>query len=188
MVIQLCALFGLISLNFYTFLPMHMSGGGPEKFMTSLMGWDKSDDQNLLAWNVKTVNEIQMLFNKEFTYNMFENCSCEIGRLYTPHDVFFELPKLDYDTSTTTAQVSKSKSLQMFFRIDGNRNNEWSLQAYAGGKKKVIIFCDDCSKHKKKPLLEWQRMQGNLMIPPRAKLTIEKSSVSVIKDLYYGTP
>ncbi len=186
MIIQMCALFGLISLNYYTYLPIHLSGGGPENFMTSLMGWQKTDDKTLLQWNVKIVKEMQELFNREFTYNMFENCACEIGRATTPHDVFFKLPYLIHHESEKKVTVSSSKKLQMFFRVDGNRNNEWSLQAFAGGKKKVIIFCDKPSKHKKKPLLQWQRTRDSNLIPPSAKLRIEKLNSDVIKDLNYG--
>ena len=184
MIIQLCSLFGLISLNYYTYLPMHMSGGGPETFLTSLMGYQKEDGKRLLQWNVNIVNEIQSLLNREFTFNMFENLSCEIGRSLTPHDVFFELPQLGYSSTQQQAIVSSKSSLQIVFRVDGNRNNEWNLQGYAGGKKKLIIFADDSKKHKKAPLLQWQRMKDSGLIPPSAKLTFDKTSSKAIIDLY----
>ena len=186
MILQMFSLFGLISLNFYTYLPMHLSGGGPEKFMTSLMGWQTTDDKTLLQWNVNIVKEIQDLFNKEFTFNMFENCACEIGRGTTPHDVFFKLPYLIYHESEREVKVSSTRKLQMFFRVDGNRNNEWNLQAYAGGKKKIIIFCDNPSKHKKKPLLQWQRIRDTNCIAPSCKLHISKTNAAILKDLVYG--
>ena len=185
MIIQLCSLFGLISLNYYTCIPMHLSGGGPETFLTSLMGWRKEDDKSLLQWNVDIVQEIQDMTSKEFTYNFFENSTCEIARHLIPYDVFFNLPQLVYSSVSKEIFVDDSKRrLQICFRVDGNRNNEWNLQGYAGGKKKIIIFADDCNKHKKKPLLQWPRQKRNGLIPLSSKLTFDKSSARTIMELY----
>ena len=40
--IQLSSLFGLISLDFYTYIPMHLSGG-PGKFLRDYMHWEQSE-------------------------------------------------------------------------------------------------------------------------------------------------
>lgn len=183
MIVQLCALFGLLPLDFYTHIPMHVSGGGPKAFMLNLMKWNESD--SILDWNISIVKELQALFNNELTYNMFENATCEIGRSGRAEDVFFILPKLtyiqegtDYDGKDTCCD------LQLFFRIEGNRNSEWCLQAYAGGNKKVIVFCDNKQKHKKNPLVEWKRSKRTGFILRESKLKFENGATKVLQDLY----
>ena len=90
---QLTALFGLIPLDFYSYLPMHLSGG-PGNFLRDLMGFDTNfeskvkENNALLEWNVKTVTTLQKLYNKELTYNKFENLTCEISRQNMKNDFF----------------------------------------------------------------------------------------------------
>ena len=51
MMVQLCALFGLVPLHFYTYLPIHLNGG-PGHFMKDGMNWGKGNRKsNLLRWN-----------------------------------------------------------------------------------------------------------------------------------------
>ena len=147
MIVQLCALLGLLPLDFYTHIPMHLKGGGPRTFMLEFMGWNINE--NLLEWNMRIVRELQELFNKELTYNMFENGTCKIGRHQRAKDVYFILPRLTADKQMMGNPKECNPHLQIFFRIKGKQNSKWNLQGYAGGSKKVIIFCNNENKHKK---------------------------------------
>ena len=114
MIVQLCALFGLLPLDFYTHIPMHVSGGGPKAFMFNLMKWNETD--SLLDWNVSIVNDLQDLFNNELTYNMFENATCEIGRSGRAEDVYFFLPKLaSTHKGIDNDERDSSSDMQLFF-------------------------------------------------------------------------
>ena len=160
MMIQLCALFGLVPLEYYTFLPIHLNGG-PGTFMMEEMGWDRDEDKNLLEWNAKIVSEMQSLYNKEFTYNMFENAACEISRLQPPDDLHFAIPSVSEDImeKNKLSLDFESRRLQFYFRVDGNRNNSWRLQMFAGGKNKINVFPQ---RNGKGPfVMEWTKAKSN---------------------------
>ena len=171
MMIQLCALFGLVPLEYYTFLPMHLKGG-PGVFMTEEMGWDKSVDKHLLEWNTKIVSQMQLLYNKEFTYNMFENAACEISRLNPPDDLYFQIPSIDEDAKLKNrlSLCFATKRLQFYFRVDGNRNNNWKLQMYAGGKNKINIF--QGANQRGACLMEWTRAKSNGRLARSTKIRV----------------
>ena len=167
LLVQLCSLFGLVPLDYYTFLPIHLTGA-PEKFMTQLMKWDKSRNSDLLLWNVQIVNELQCLYNKEFTFNMFENAACEIARKDPPLDLYYNIPTLEkfkskeptYNLNRVSINFDK-KRLQFFFRVDGNRNNSWRLQMYAGGKNKINLFASQKEEENNQTLFRWTRAKSN---------------------------
>jgi hypothetical protein len=160
MMIQLCALFGLVPLEYYTFLPMHLNGG-PGVFMKEQMGWDNREDKNLLQWNTEIVTQMQLLYNKELTYNMFENAACEICRKKPPDDLHFQIPSIDEnkDWKNHLSLNFEKGRLQFYFRVDGNQSNNWNLQMYAGGKNKINIY--PVSKKRGSSLMEWTRAQSN---------------------------
>ena len=163
MMVQLCALFGLVPLQFYTYLPIHLNGG-PGGFMTNEMGWtDEGRKSNLLQWNTDILNELQALYNKEFTYNMFENAACEISRATSPNDLCYKIPSVTkYDEKTSRFRLDfETSRLQFFFRVDGNRNNNWKLQMFGGGKNKISVFGEQGSSRGNQFLLEWTRAQTN---------------------------
>ena len=171
MMIQLCALFGLVPLEYYTFLPIHLNGG-PRTFMMEEMGWDRHEDKNLLEWNVKIVSEMQLLYNKEFTYNMFENAACEISRLQPPDDLSFAIPSVSEDTieKNKLSLDFESRRLQFYFRVDGNRNNNWRLQMFAGGKNKINVFPP---RNGKGPfVMEWTRANSNGRLARSTKMRV----------------
>ena len=160
MMIQLFALFGLVPLEYYTFLPVHLNGG-PGRFLKEEMGWIPGRNKNLLEWNVKIVSELQALYNKEFTYNMFENAACEISRNTFPNDLSYKIPSISEDP-IRQKHISfdfKNERLQFYFRVDGNRSNNWRLQMYAGGKNKINVFATD--KKGEPYLLSWTRAKSN---------------------------
>ena len=162
MLVQLCALFGLVPLEYYTFIPMHFNGG-PGKFMVNEMGWNKTSDKNLLQWNVDIVTEMQALYNKEFTYNMFENAACEISRRYPPDDLYFAIPSIAKHPTRKDQIILDftNKRLQFYFRVDGNRSNNWRLQMYAGGKNKISVFGNSRVGKKEPLMMNWTRAQSN---------------------------
>jgi len=171
MMIQLCALFGLVPFDYYTFLPMHLEGG-PGKFMTEEMGWDKCVTKHLLEWNAGIVSQMQLLYNKEFTYNFFENATCEISRKSPPDDLYFQVPSIDEDMKMKNrlSLHYENKRLQFFFRVDGNRSNKWKLQMYAGGKNKINIY--PVSNQGGPSLMEWSRAQSNGRLARSTKIRV----------------
>ena len=173
MMVQLLALFGLVPLEFYTFLPMHL-GGGPGHFMMNEMQWDKSGDNNLLLWNTQIVSELQGLYNKELTFNMFENASCEISRKDPPNDLHFRIPSIREDPhlkNSMTLNFAKQR-LQFYFRVDGNRNNQWRLQMFAGGSNKISV-CDSSGGFERGIcLMSWARAKSNGRLARTTKLQL----------------
>lgn len=181
MMVQLCALFGLVPLEYYTFLPMHLNGG-PGKFMVNEMGWHKTADKNLLEWNVQIVTEMQTLYNKEFTYNMFENAACEISRRSPPDDLHFAIPSIMIDPNDKKSAFLNytNQRLQFFFRVDGNRSNNWRLQMYAGGKNKIAVFGNSRIGRKDPFMMSWTRAQSNGRLARSTKVNI---NLNVLRSL-----
>ena len=166
MMVQLCALFGLVPLHFYTYLPIHLNGG-PGHFMKDGMNWGKGNRKsNLLRWNADIMAELHSLYNKELTYNMLENAACEIGRNTTPNDLHFNIPRVE-DVGCNSSLSSRLKinfgkrRLQFYFRVDGNRNNNWKLQMFAGGKNKITVFPERTTSKNGSYFLSWTRAQSN---------------------------
>ena len=175
MMVQLCALFGIVPLDFYTFLPIHLKGG-PGVFMKEMMNWEKSHSKCLLQWNVDIVSKLQQIYNKEVTYNLFENGGCEIGRKNTPNDLYFLIPNATKEKQGRIKFMFNTSRLQFFFRVDGNRSNDWRVQMFAGGSNKIILFCD--KKNKLEPVLEWPRAKSNEMISTSSKLNVNWRSLT----------
>ena len=171
MMVQLFALFGLVPLEYYTFLPVHLNGG-PGRFMREEMGWNSCEDKNLLKWNTEIVSEMQALYNKEFTYNMFENAACELSRNKSPHDLYYKIPSISknpQDPKSISIDFVKGR-LQFYFRVDGNRGNNWKLQMFAGGKNKINVFA---TNRKGDPyLLEWPRAKSNGLLVRATKVRV----------------
>ena len=172
--IQLSSLFGLISLDFYTYIPMHLSGG-PGKFLRDSMHWEQSEIDktstnvreidSLLRWNAETVVELQHLYNRELTHNFFENGTCEITRRLRKYDHYYYLPWVQHGNPL---KISEDK-LQLFFRVNGRRSSKWMLEAF-DGKRKFIIFSDSDTESS---LLRWERSGLENRIRPTTKLVIQ---------------
>ena len=174
MMVQLFALFGLVPLQYYTFIPMHLKGG-PGTFMEEEMRWDKLSGKNLFEWNAGIVNEMQALYNKEFTYNMFENAACEISRNDVRDDLYFAIPTVS-DDGTSKPRLNldfKSRRMQFNFRVDGNRCNNWILQMYAGGKNKINVYPP--TKGKGPSILEWTKARSNGLLSRTTKVRVNLS-------------
>lgn len=182
---QLCALFGIIQLDFYTYIPMH-NGGGPEIFMSNLMNFQTSSGANkkkreeeIIEWNVKQVSELQDLYNKEFTYNMFENLACEIVRGTTAYDLFFKMYQIKVSDGKQVI-IDRNKRLQLFFRVNGRQSCNWVLEGF-NGKSKFYLFADKQSS--KAALLKWERA-SNGHIRKNVRLQINQEGLGLIRNIF----
>jgi hypothetical protein len=99
---------------------------------------------------------------------MFENAACEIARKDPPKDLYYNIPTLEkckskdpkYNSNRVSINFDK-KRLQFFFRVDGNRNNSWRLQMYAGGKNKINLFGSQKEEENNQTLFRWTRAKSN---------------------------
>lgn len=132
-IILMAALMGLLPLEFYVYVPMHLNGG-PGTFMKEEMGWNSTlygaqNDVMLVKWTVTTMKELQFLFTTEYTPNMNENASCILGRKTKKYDTHYFLPW--YDSSLN--QLTEPK-MQLHFRLNGRKSNHWHVETHDGLK------------------------------------------------------
>ena len=143
--VSLAALIGLVPLEFYVNIPMHMSGtgkGGPEKFMIEEMNWKTirndfagdNDNIKLIHWTAGIIAEMNDHFGNEWTPNMFENTSCIISRNSTRVDVHYLLPWWDKNKCELTDSYH-----QLEFRVMGGKKRDWELLAFNGERKHVFL-------------------------------------------------
>ena len=140
-IISFAALVGLLPLEFYVNIPMHL-GGGPGRFMMEHVNWSsiseryagKHDNIKVITWSAETVDEMTDLFGSQFTSNLLENGSCIIGRGTDKHDLHFLLP-------WTKGELTKSFEWhhQLEFRVVPSIMNKWELVAFDGNKKVVFL-------------------------------------------------
>ena len=95
------------------------------------------------------VSWLQALYNKEVTYNFFENGGCEIGRLHPPNDLYFLIPNPTKVKKGLIQFNHNAHRLQFFFRVGGNRLNDWRIQMFAGGSNKIDLFSNRENNNKK---------------------------------------
>lgn len=141
--VQLSALLGLLPLDFYAYVPLHMNGG-PGNFLKGYMNIDqvlptiegKNRDEKIIKFTDSEMKRLQFLFNNTYTGNMNENASCIIGRSTHKHDVFYFLPWYDHNTSTLTQQ---DEHLQLMFYISCPKAYNYVLMAYDGWNSYPII-------------------------------------------------
>ena len=133
-IIVIAALLGLLPIDFYVYVPMHLNGG-PGIFMKEQMGWNstlygaKKNDANLMKWTVTTMKELQSLFTTEYTPNMHENACCILGRKRIKYDTHYFLPW--YDASKN--QLTEPR-IQLHFRVNGGKCNHWHVETHDGLK------------------------------------------------------
>jgi len=144
--ILLSSLVGILPLEFYINVPMHHSEG-PRKFLELEMDYnnykhsqnDMSKIEKLLTWTTNELNELQHLFTKNLTANMFENAACMISRSKKKVDVFYFMPWYNDQTSELT-----SDAMQLCFRVKREGTNTWNLEAFDG--KNTFCFLSTNSK------------------------------------------
>ena len=143
----------------------------------------------MLLWNTQIVSDLQGLYNKEFTFNMFENASCEISRKDPPNDLHFRIPSIREDPhvkNKISLDFAKQR-LQFYFRVDGNRNNTWRLQMFAGGSNKISV-CDSSGGFERGLcLMNWTRAKSNGRLSQATNLQLNtqllsKLDNSIVKD------
>lgn len=146
--VHLSALIGLLPLDYYIYTPMHL-GGGPERYLKEYMNYTEEEsalegstsEDKLISWTVNEMKELQEHYTTEYTPNMMENTSCIIGRSSPKPDVFFYLPWYDLQTKTFT-----DYDVQIMFRINGYRKNEWTLEAYSGRDSVIQLYSNGIPK------------------------------------------
>lgn len=145
-IILLGSLLGLLPLTFYVYVPMHLHGG-PGKFLKEDMGWNNNNNSNsnskndtMIHWTIDTMKELHALFTTEFTPNMYENASCILGRNSTKYDIHYYLPWYDVESHKLT-----DPKMQLYFRVNGKRNNNWQVEAY-DGYRTIIMEGYLCTK------------------------------------------
>ena len=162
--IHLSALIGLLPLDYYIYTPMHLSGG-PGNYLRNYMNYNddcnikikaKTSNEQLIEWTVTEMKELQDHFTLEYTATMNENLSCIIGRNQKKFDVFFHLPWYNPKEESVTKY-----DVQIMFRVNGYRNNNWTLEAYDGMNKVIQLH----SKHvdKSRDVVFYSRNNGKLM-------------------------
>ena len=84
--INFASLLGILPLDYYVYIPMHLTGG-PGKFLKNEMSWDLvvssipggTISEKLCEWTNRELKEMQELFTSELFPNMYENGSCIIS-------------------------------------------------------------------------------------------------------------
>lgn len=140
-IVCLASLIGLLPLEFYVYVPMHMSGG-TGSFLVDEMGWEnqrhkfeeKNDNVKLITWTSKIMDEMNKNFGQEFTPNMLENACCKISRVNVAKDVHFMLPWIDCDN-----EVTQKYHHQLEFRIVGGNRREWELVCFDGVSRHIVV-------------------------------------------------
>ena len=142
--ICLASLLGLLPIEFYVNVPLHFEGG-TGMYTKQIMGFPlnhkmsakekKLTMPNLLEWNNGVLNKLTSLFNKELTPNILENTLCILGRGKRRVDPFYFLPTLDPNSKN----IVKGKCMQLCFRINGNRCNDWNVECNSGGKSHTFL-------------------------------------------------
>ena len=139
--IHLCSLIGLIQLEFYIFTPMH-NKGGPGEYLYNYLNFKEELDHHegsnikdcLINWTCSEMRELQKHFTEQYTPNMNENVACIIGRSIPKHDIFYFLPRYDNNTNKFT-----ENNIQLMFRINGYRSNQWTLEVNNGNDTTVKL-------------------------------------------------
>ena len=138
--ICLSSLLGLLPIEFYINVPVHLDGGTgvctkqilKTEHSNLLNNKQKRRDylqQNLSDWNTEIVKTFGVLFNKDITPNIIENTLCIMGRRIPRVDVFYYLP---YVQENTGMVVNDGKRIQLCFRVNGNRLNDWNIECNTG--------------------------------------------------------
>ena len=162
--ICMSSLIGLLPLDYYVNVPMHMSGG-PREFLIRSMNIENqlsnlegdTIDEKLCRWTDQKMKELNRHYSKELTPNMIENCSCIIGRGRPKRDVFYCLPWYDHKLD----KISYTSHIQLMFKLEGFNTNSWHIEVYDGFH--LHIFASSTN-----PLLN--------------KLSFHKSTEGYIKD------
>ena len=133
--IQFLSLVGMIPLQYYVCLPIHMSGG-TGKFIEQLK-WTKINMHDKCN---NEVESLQKIYGCNFTPNMFENLCCILGRSRKRKDIFYHLPWVTKD-SDGSKQVSTNTKIQFSFCIKViNINNIFmTCKSSTHAKEEVVL-------------------------------------------------
>ena len=142
--IQLLSLIGVIPLQYYVYLPIHMSGG-PGNFIKKL-NWTK---KNMHKKCTEEISTLQKIYGCNFTPNMFENMSCILGRTKKRKDIFYYLPSI-VGNQDGSNKLSETQDIQFTFRIKiSNINNIFmTCKSSTYAKEEIVMSSTSSSKSK----------------------------------------
>jgi hypothetical protein len=113
---------------------------------------------------------------------MFENAACEISRARPKNDVHFAIPSVRKDPNAKNQVMLdyEQMRLQFYFRVDGNRNNNWRLQMFAGGKNKISVFGNPLKGKKDPFLFTWTRAKSNGYLAKNATIIVNMKALMML--------
>ena len=135
--ICLSSLLGLLPIEFYVNVPVHFDGG-TGVCTRRILNIERSNltrkerkehSQDLADWNTEITKSFGVLFNRDVTPNMIENTLCIMGRGIPRVDIFYCLPYIELITGKA---VNDGKKIQLCFRVNGNRSNDWNIECNTG--------------------------------------------------------
>lgn len=144
--VQIASLFGLISLEFYVYIPPHF-GGGTGKFLRDHLGVDEYNmsktENGLIDWFSGFLMELQNAFNRDVTSNIVEQTFCYSarGKLRKDHwlqYITYTGGELQQDLRRYNNGSFKNDELQYFFHIRGHGRSSWTLEMFDGKTKYIL--------------------------------------------------
>ena len=131
--ILLSSLVGLLPLDYYINLPMHLFQANGQ-FMSREMNWNTSSG-DIMMWSLSTIKCLQTHFTNKLTPNMFERATNILGRSdeLQQYDIHFYFPWYDRVSNQFT-----DPKMQFYFRINGFSNNDWRLEVYNGSSTVIL--------------------------------------------------
>ena len=159
--IQIAALFRLIPLQLYVFLPPSTSSSknGSLKFWKHDMQWDDKDIYQLYT---KELVELQNIYGQSFTSNMFENISCILGRSKARKDIFYKFPIITKDDNNQY-QVGNIYKDQFVFRVKVNDINNIALivKTSSTSKERVVYSSKANASMKDNDIISYRETAHN---------------------------
>jgi len=136
--IQLASLLGIIPLQFYAYLPVHVEGG-TGKFLKNQLSWNV-EKYNMEEINMNYLNKIQLLQNiygKNLTPNMVENLMCLLGRSKSTKDLYYYLPWPE--TTESKPKLKEITAIQLTFRLEVKDIHYISLICKSNNDESVVL-------------------------------------------------
>ena len=117
--IQLSALLGLIPIQLYVYMPMHMAKrSGPSNFLIQDMNWSNDSREKFLEKYTNELETLQEIFSLQLTSNILENMACIIGRKKPRKDVYYYLPWVN----NVSVDGIQNMQLTFFIKVYDSRN------------------------------------------------------------------
>ena len=140
--IQLASLLGVIPLQYYVYLPIHMEGGTGE-FLKNEFGFSyvkPNDHTTLLQKHTRELGQLQDIYGLNFTSNMFENMCCILGRSQRREifDIFYYLPWVKKDEGKNPVLTTVPK-IQLTFKVKVHSTKHIDLVCKSDHNESIVI-------------------------------------------------